>query len=220
MRRFAVAVAVLALGALAGRVLAAEPERDLRHVLYVHGRIVQEEQSRRPSSPRFGYYELDQILAALRKPGFDVIDGIRPKEATVSESADWIVSRVRELLAAGAPPDRVAVVGASMGAAITLLASARLQNRDLRFAVLGACFSRSAREILGGERKPPLGRVLSIREESDESTRDCPAFENAGGPNPALVVRELVLHTGLSHGFLYRPMPEWVGPVVAFVGAP
>jgi hypothetical protein len=26
----------------------------------------------------------------------------------------------------------------------------------------------------------------------------------------------MVLHTGQHHGFLYRPLPEWVEPLVAF----
>jgi hypothetical protein len=34
----------------------------------------------------------------------------------------------------------------------------------------------------------------------------------AGGP--ALDVREIALETGLHHGFLYRPLPEWIEPVV------
>ena len=216
VRRLAVPVL---LAAASGGSVRSAPSDDVRHVFYVHGRIVQEEQSRRPRSPRFGDYELDAILAALRRPGFDVVDGIRPKEATVSESADRLASRVRELLASGTPPERIAIVGASMGAAITLRASARLRNPRLQFAVLGACFSREARAILKEEGKPPLGRVLSIRESSDEFTLDCAAFENPGGSHPALVVREIVLHTGLSHGFLYRPLPEWVDPVVAFIQA-
>jgi len=37
--------------------------------------------------------------------------------------------------------------------------------------------------------------------------------------SPSLVAREMVLNTGLSHGFFYRPLPEWVDPVVAWAGA-
>jgi hypothetical protein len=56
--------------------------------------------------------------------------------------------------------------------------------------------------------------VLSIREASDDTTEPCPFWEDPSSPKAQLRVREIVLHTGLGHGFLYRPLPEWVGPVV------
>ena len=37
-----------------------------RHLIYLHGRIVQEQQSARPRHPQFGYYELEEILDAFR----------------------------------------------------------------------------------------------------------------------------------------------------------
>src|SRR6185503_3131276 len=58
-----------------------------RHLIYLHGRIVQEQQSARPKHPEFGYYELDQIVKTFEKRGFTVTDGIRPKGATLDESA-------------------------------------------------------------------------------------------------------------------------------------
>jgi pimeloyl-ACP methyl ester carboxylesterase len=184
-----------------------------RHVIYLHGRIVQEEQSARPRHPRFGFYELDGILAVLRERGFVVSDGIRPKSATVAESADRVVEKVERLLAAGTQADHVTVVGASMGGAIALVAAARLQNPDLRFCVLGVCLAESVRHL------PALaGHILSIREASDDVTGPCPTWK--GKPAAPLVAREIVLHTGLSHGFLYRPLPEWVDPVAEWAAAP
>src|SRR6185369_8621933 len=110
-----------------------------RHLIYLHGRIVQEEQSRRPHHPQYGDYELDAILDAFRARGFVVHAEVRPKSATVEESADRVAAEVRELLASGVPPDHVTVVGASMGASIAFTASARLANPELRFCTLGAC---------------------------------------------------------------------------------
>jgi hypothetical protein len=66
----------------------------------------------------------------------------------------------------------------------------------------------------------PAGRILAIRERSDETSEPCPPWsDDARSPN-RLVVRELVLATGLRHGFLYRPLPEWVEPVVEWASAP
>jgi len=169
-----------------------------RHIVYLHGRIVQETQSARPRHPRFGHYELDSILDVFRSRGFVVSGAIRTKTATVSESADQVVEQVKRLLSSGVKANQVTVVGASMGASIALQAAARLQNDDVRFCLLGACAS---------DHDPAIrGRMLFIRESSDTS----------GPCAPSSTAREIVLHTGLDHGFLYRPLPAWVDPVVAW----
>ncbi len=190
-----------------------------RHLIYLHGRIVQERQSARPWHPQFGHYELEKILEAFRKRGFVVSGEMRPKSASVSESADRVVAQVQRLLESGVPADHVTVVGASMGAAIALRASARLQNPEVRFCILGACLSESVRGLVAEEGKGPSGRLLSIREASDASTRACEPWKNRPDPRSPLAAREIVLRTGLSHGFLYRPLPEWVNPVIEWAGA-
>ena len=172
-----------------------------RHLIYLHGRIVQEQQNPRPKSPEFGTYELEKILDTFRGKGFVVTGGIRPKTATPTESADRVVKEVRDLLASGVPAGHVTVVGASMGAEIAMLASARLHNPEVRFVVLGACVSAAT--------EPLVGRILAFREESDDFTRTC-------APPKDPEVREIVLHTGLRHGFLYRPLAEWVEPAVSW----
>ncbi len=204
------AVAVLLTGLATGA--AVRPEH-ARYLIYLHGRIVQEQQSARPRHARFGHYELEKILDAFRRRGFIVNGEIRPKPAPVSDSADRVVEQIRQLLESGVPADRITVVGASMGAAVALLASARLQNPDVRFCVLGACLSESVRGLLVEEGKGPSGHLLSIREASDDSSGPCPPWKNDAGSRSRLFAREIVLNTGLSHGFLYRPLPEWVGPV-------
>jgi pimeloyl-ACP methyl ester carboxylesterase len=208
------AVAMLLAGS---SVSAAADGPPARHLIYLHGRIVQEEQSARPRHPQFGDYELDQIVDAFRQRGFVVSARIRPRGASVGESADRVVEEVRRLLDSGVPARHIAVVGASMGAAIALLASARLENGEVRFSVLGACLSESVRALRADEGKAPSGRLLSIREASDDSTTPCPSWKEDPAL-PRLKAREIVLHTGLSHGFLYRPLPEWVGAVAEWAG--
>lgn len=210
------AAAAAAVGEPAGET-AAEPESS-RHLIYVHGRIVQEKQSLRPEHPRFGVYEVEQILDAFRERGFVVTTELRPEKAAVSDSADRLVAQVQALLGSGVPARNVTVVGASMGAAITMAAAARLANPDLRFVILGSCLSNSIRGLLSSERRAPIGHVLAIREQSDEYTDKC-SPRTAPGALPDLVTRELVLDTGLSHGFLYRPLPEWVDPAVEWAEA-
>jgi hypothetical protein len=191
-----------------------------RHLIYLHGRIVQEQQNARPRHPRFGYYELEKILEAFRKRGLVVSGEIRPKSASVSDSADRVVGQIRGLLESGVPADHVTVAGASMGAAIALLASARLQNPDVRFCVLGACLSERVQELLADEGKGPSGHVLAIREASDDSSSPCPPWKDSLDSKPRLLAREIVIRTGFGHGFLYKPLSEWVNPVVGWATAP
>jgi pimeloyl-ACP methyl ester carboxylesterase len=206
----ALATALLAVLPLAA---AAEPPR---HLLYLHGRIVQEQQKPRPYHPEFGYYELDQILAAFRERGFEVKGPLRPRAATTSEAADAAVAEVRSLLRSGVPADHVTVVGASMGGIISLLAAARLQAPQVRFCVLGVCLSSNVKRLLAEEGHEPRGRILAIREKTDDLTVDCDPWSRTDPPRAPLVAREIVLDTRLRHGFLYRPMPEWLDPVVAW----
>jgi len=199
---------------LSSSLAASASEPAARHLIYLHGRIVQEQQSARPKHPDFGYYELDQIVETFEKRGFSVTDGIRPKAATLDESAAKVVDQVRTLLASGVPASRIAVVGGSMGAAIALRASLRLQNPAVSFSVLGACMSQSVPQLLSEYGQRPAGRILAIREKSDETSEPCPPWSDDARSRTTLSVRELVLETGLRHGFLYRPLPEWVEPVV------
>jgi hypothetical protein len=81
----------------------ADDARRLRHLIYLHGQIVQEEQSVRPRHPQYGYYELEKILRTFRGQGFVVSGEIRPKSASVSDSADRVVEQIRKLLESGVP---------------------------------------------------------------------------------------------------------------------
>jgi hypothetical protein len=193
---------------------AAAGEPAPRHLICLHGRIVQEQQSPRPRHPRFGHYELEAILSAFRERGLVVRGGIRPRTASVDESAAEVADVVRSLLASGVPADHVTIVGASMGASIALGVSSRLQKPELRFVLLGACLSANVREMRAAGGEGPSGRFLSIRETSDELTEPCADWTGDGDPRSPLEVREILLHTGLAHGFFYRPRPAWLTPVL------
>ncbi|MFP5247718.1 MAG: hypothetical protein ACLGH0_13585 [Thermoanaerobaculia bacterium] len=179
-----------------------------RHLIYLHGRIIQEQQSARPKHAEHGYYELDAIKDTLRKRGFVVHAEIRPKTTTVSSGADAVVEQVRGLIQSGVPAKHITVAGASMGAAIAMRVAVRLREPDVRFVFLSPCISTNFPAVMKEEGAPPVGHLLVIREESDIPTKDCPPW--TGTPQ----ARELVIDTGLRHGFLYRPLPEWVEPVV------
>src|SRR6266540_3374144 len=196
-----------------GRVIADVPspaDPQGRYVLYLHGRIL-EEQGREAVSPDFGRYEYDAVLGALADRAFTVIGEVRTR-GTGPEYARRVAGQVRRLLAAGVPPGNVTVLGASKGGWLTLLTAAEVGEYEVRYAVLAGCGSTTV------ELGPRLrGRILSVYDEQDRFRPSCQAtFEHA----PRLRGRkEVVVHTGLDHGLLYTPRPEWLDPVTEWVRA-
>lgn len=98
------------------------------------------------------------------------------------------------------------------------MGSVSLQNQDVRYCILGGCLSENVRGIEADEGKSPSGRLLSIRETSDDLTGACPSWRNGITAAAPLVAREIVLQPGLRHEFIYRRLPEWVNPVAEWAG--
>jgi Alpha/beta hydrolase len=188
---------------LAGCALASDARR---YVLYVHGRAV-EEGGRRPET-RFGVYEYDAILETFRKAGFEVISEQRPKDADPSDSADRVVAAVRRLRRRGVPSSHITVIGASKGSVITMLASTRLADPEIRYVLLGNC-----NDGILERWKPRLsGRVLSVFERADEYGGTCRRFFEKG--HNLTAHDEVALDIGIGHAFLYSPRPDWVTPAI------
>jgi predicted esterase len=198
-----------ALGA--GRVLRGLPEKiDPRqdYLIYLHGRIIEEE-GLRPTSPRFGVYEYEKILESFAGRGFVVISEPRPRNADVGVYADKVVGQVRALRRAGVPPEHIAVVGFSKGGGIALLTASKLAEPKVNFVILAGCsaWPSSAEESL-------QGRVLSMLDASDDVATTCDkTFAQAKGP---LVHEEVVLKLGTGHGTFYRP-GDWLERVAAWI---
>jgi hypothetical protein len=137
-------------------------------VIYLHGRII-EDGDRRPTHPQWGTYEFEQVLDALTAEGAVVIGEQRPPSADMELFAHHVAGQVEQLLRAGVPPERVAVVGFSKGGGIAMRASALLENPRVTMVLLAACgdgdFSTSDIRV--------WGRVLSVYEASDDSGRSC-----------------------------------------------
>ena len=178
-----------------------------RYLFYLHGRIVEE--SRRPISPQYGAYEYDEILNTFKSRGFVVISEQRRKGTEVEQYATKVTEQVKQLLKAGVPPRNITIVGASQGSFIAMLASTHLKNRDVKFVFIAGC----AAEAGFLDMVDLHGNVLSIYEKSD-GAGTCEKFRaDATG---IAKYEELQLQTGLRHGFIYRPMTEWVEPAISW----
>lgn len=77
--------------------LPAAPNSDETHLIYLHGRIV-EDLGSRPTDPRFGLYDYPAILEALASRGATVISSQRQPGTNVNEYAGIVIAQVEELI--------------------------------------------------------------------------------------------------------------------------
>jgi len=179
------------------------------HVFYLHGRII-EEQGRRPTHPEFGTYEYDEILRQLGGEGRVVVSEARPKGTDPDAYAAKVAKQIEDLLAKGVPGRRITVIGASKGAVITMLVSTKVRSPEVGYVIMANC-NDWVRE---NHHVDLHGEVLSIYEASDSIGGTCePIFRQSKQLGKH---REIRLDTGLGHGFLYRPMKEWIEPALAW----
>jgi len=133
---------------------------------------------------------------------------VRAPDVTVDMAAAAVVEKVRELTNRGVAPERITVVGASHGAVIAMGVATLLGEPQLSFVLLGAC-----NDWVFDTMRPRLhGRILFIYEFGDRWGGTCNPLVTEGADVPAdsSAFEEIELHAGLAHGFLYRPLPEWV----------
>ena len=179
-----------------------------RYLIYLPGRIVQEGNTR-PTSPRFGVYEYEQILETFKQSGFKVISEARDQSTDVERYAATLADEIRALLVAGVPAKHITVVGASQGSWIAMLASTYLQNRNVNFVLIAACSADPAFLKMVNLH----GNVLSIYEKTDLAQSCVEYRRDATGVRDW---KEVEVNTGLKHGFLFRPLKEWTEPAIAW----
>ncbi len=175
-----------------------------RYLFYLHGLIVENE-GVRPTSPKYGVYEYEEILDTFKNKGFIVISEPRPKGTDPEQYAAKVVAQIKNLLKAGVPPQHIIVVGASRGGGIAIITSTRLKNRQVKFAILAACGDWDVYKKVGIDL---WGAILSVYDVNDDVAGTCSDFfKKSTGVSKK---KEVVLKLGLGHGILYRPMKEWV----------
>jgi hypothetical protein len=186
------------------------PDAKRRYVIYLHGRIIEDE-GRRPTHATWGTYEYPQILDGLAAGGLVVVSEQRLPMTDMDMFAGHVAEQVRTLLRAGVPAEQVSVVGFSKGGGIAMRTSALLQNPRINFVFLAACgdgdFSDSDLRV--------WGRILSVYEASDEVGRSCQSlFDKSGATGERSEVR---INLGEEHGAFFRPHREWLTPVLKWV---
>ena len=120
-----------------------------------------------------------------------------------------MVNQIDGLVKKGVSPNDITVVGASKGAIISMLISTYLRNKNVNFVFIGGCDDEIFKNF------PDIhfyGNVLSIYEKTDVEG-SCSKFQHKSDTT-INHYKEIELNTGLRHGYLYKPMDEWIQPAI------
>ncbi|MBC3759804.1 hypothetical protein H7U19_15430 [Hyunsoonleella sp. SJ7] len=182
------------------------------YLFYLHGGVVQA-QGIPAVSEYFGSYEYLAILDSLSNYRTNIISEVRPKDSTIEGYGQKIFVQVDSLLNMGILPEKITVVGASLGAYMTVEASLQVNNPSVNYVLIGLC-SDSAVDRFRKYNRQFKGRFLSIYESSDAKGSCSVLFEEL---SPASSFDEIRLNMGIDHSFLFKPYDDWVKPMMKWI---
>lgn len=186
------------------------------YLFYLHGKII-EDQGIPAVSLDYGEYEYKAILEKLSSYGFVVISEPRVKNTDSMEYAKKITEQVSALLKAGVPAKNITIVGASKGAGITIFVSHLLENEEINYVIMAICNPATVEELK--QNKILLyGNVLSIYDSADTLAGSCQELFSFSEGKGISKHEEVILNVGTGHGILYKPMDEWITPVIQWAG--
>lgn len=183
------------------------PEQNTRHIIYLHGRIV-ELQGKAAFSEEHGKYELDSILDALKDGNAQVYCELRPENTEVPAYAQKLSRMIDSMVGTGIAPKNISVIGASKGALIAATTSS-INPQPVNYVLMGG----NNRTIEQQNDWHFHGRVLCIYDPSDTIAGRNYDYWKAHSPQ-VKAFEQLELREQLGHGFLYRPLPSWTVPAL------
>lgn len=184
-----------------------EPEP--KYVFFLHNKFL-ELFDLQEKHPEYGRAEYHEILEGFRQAGFVVISEKRTKNTDIKMYASKVMYQIGSLIRAGTKAQNITVVGTSKGGYIAQYVSTLLKNPKLNFVLVG-CYQDN--DLTNRPDIRLCGNVLSIYEKSDSfGVSMKKRMETSGQEIPHF--KEIELHTGLKHGFLYHPMDEWMQPAM------
>ena len=189
-----------------------------RYLFYLHGKII-EDQGIPAIDPDYGEYEYGTILKRLSGYGFIVISEQRPKNTDGRVYAEKIAEQVTVLLKAGVPAKNITIVGASKGAGIAIYVSNLLENKEVNFVLMAICNPATVEELKQNEISL-YGNVLSIYDSADKLAGSCQELFSFSEGKGIFKHKEIILNVGAGHGILYKPLDEWIIPIIQWTGKP
>lgn len=188
---------------------ACENKNDDRFIFFLHNRFL-EEHELNELHPEFGRTEYNEILAEFEKSGLNVISEIRKGNINARGYAIGIVKQIDSLLKTGIEPQKITIVGTSKGGYIAQYVSTLANNKDLNFVFIASFRNSDIQNI------PEInycGNILAIYEKSDSF--GVSSLKRKETSNCEIIhFKEIELNTGLRHGFLFKPLKEWIEPTI------
>lgn len=190
-------------------ILACGNQNDTRFIFFLHNRFL-EEHELNELHPEFGRTEYNEILAEFEKSGLNVISEKRNRNVNARAYAIGIVNQINSLIKKGIEPEKITVVGTSKGGYIAQYVSTLANNKNLNFVFIASFINDDIQNI------PEInycGNILTIYEKSDPfgfsslermKTSSCEIKH----------FKEIELNTGMGHGFLFKPLNEWIEPTI------
>lgn len=182
-------------------------EQNTRHIIYLHGRIV-ELQGKAAFSEAHGKYELDSILDALGAENNKVFCELRPENTETPEYAQKLSRSIDSMISSGITPEKITVIGASKGAIIAA-ATSDINQQPVNYVLMGGNNSTIEQQNDWHFH----GRILCIYDPSDTIAGKNYDYWKARSPQ-AIAFEQIALNEKLGHGFLYRPLPAWTVPAL------
>ena len=177
------------------------------YIFFLHNKFV-EENNLETAHPEYGKAEYKEIIQSFEKDGFIVLSEKRKANTDAEEYARKIVSQIDSLLEKGVKPNHITVIGTSKGGYIAQYVSTFAANPGLNFVFIG-CYQDT--DVKNYPEINYCGNILTIYEKSD--SYGVSAMERKKTSKLKIhEFKEIELHTNLKHGFLFKPLKEWIVP--------
>jgi hypothetical protein len=180
-----------------------------RFIFFLHNRFI-ETHELNELHPEFGRTEYKEIVSEFEKSGFKVISEKRNGNVNARDYAVGIESQIDSLIKTGIESQKITVVGTSKGGYIAQYVSTLANNQNLNFVFIASFRNNDIQNI------PEInycGNILTIYEKSDHF--GVSALERKKTSTCEIKhFREIELNTKMGHGFLFKPLKEWIEPTI------
>ncbi len=184
-------------------------KNDSKYIFFLHNRFL-ETHELAEAHLEFGRTEYHKIISEFEKNGLTVISEKRNGNVNAREYAQGVVKQIDSLVSRGHKPNKITVVGTSKGGYIAQYVSTFANNPNLNFVFIGSYRNIDLQNI------PEInycGNILNIFEKSDPY--GVSALQRKENSTCKLEnFKEIELNTGMKHGFLFKPLKEWIAPTV------
>lgn len=189
---------------------ATNAQNNKKYIYYLHGRII-EIQGKNAFSEEYGKYEFDSIVTALSDSDHIVIAEVRTENVDYIEYANKVSKEIDSLISTGIQPTNITVIGASKGAII----ASHISNKNLNPVNYVLLAGNNEYQEKNNDWKFH-GQVLCFYDLSDTiAGGNYDYWKNR--ENYTNKFEQIELKTHLGHGFLYKPLKEWIEPTLKWI---